>query len=109
MGQITEIDAATAKEWFDAGEAHLVDVREDPELAEAAIDGADHVAMSTLTPENIAERVKAPEGKKLVIFCAHGQRSYNIAGFLAQNDLVDEAFTMAGGIVSWADAGYPVK
>ena len=109
MAELKEIDAATAKAWLDAGEAHLVDVREEPELLGAAIEGAAHVPMSTLTPDNLGQMISAPDGKKLVLFCAVGQRSYQIGAFMADQDLVDEVYSMEGGLQSWAMAGLPVR
>jgi len=109
MTTISEIDAATAKAWMDAGEGHLVDVREDAELMQASIDGAEHVAMSTLTPDNLAEKIAIPEGKKLVLLCAAGQRSYQVGAFMAQQELADEIYSMAGGIHAWTTAGLPLK
>ncbi len=109
MAEISEIDAATAKAWMDAGEAHLVDVREDQELMQASIEGAAHVPMSALTPENIAEMIAVPEGKKLVLFCAIGQRSYQIGAFMADQEIVGEVYSMAGGLQSWSQEGLPVK
>ncbi len=109
MASISEIDVETAKAWMESGEGHLIDVREDAELMQASIDGVEHVAMSTLTPENIAEKISVPDGKKLVLLCAAGQRSYQIGAFLVDQEAVEEVYSMAGGIHAWQMAGLPLK
>jgi len=100
---VQEIDAATAKQWLDAGSAVLLDVREAQELREARIDGAVHNAMSSFDFDNVP---KEP-GKKVVVMCAHGMRSLQVADYLLANGMLDEAYSMTGGIVAWAQAGYP--
>ncbi len=104
MSGIKEISAETAKEWVDAGDAVLLDVREDPELMQARIDGAVHNPMSSFDFEN----VPGGDGKKLIVLCAHGMRSYQVADYLIREGKVDEAYSMEGGIVAWAGAGLPV-
>lgn len=70
MAEVQEIDVQTAHDWAAAGDAVLLDVREAPELADAAIAGAVHNPMSSFDFEN----VPGGDGKKLVVFCAHGMR-----------------------------------
>lgn len=106
MNNVTEIDAKTAQTWADAGEAVLVDVREDEELREAAIAGAVHVPLSRFDPNAVP---KGDDGKKVVFFCAHGMRSYQVADYFLQNDMLADAYSMAGGIVAWAGAGLPYE
>lgn len=103
MSGVKEIDAETAKAWADDGEAVLVDVRELPELMEAAIDGAVHVPMSAFDPG----QVPIGDGRKVVFFCAHGMRSYNVGAWMVAQGGLDEAYSMTGGIVAWAEAGLP--
>jgi rhodanese-related sulfurtransferase len=100
---VQEIDAATAKAWLDAGDAVILDVRETPELAEARIPGATHNAMSVFDFENIPKE----DDKKVVVMCAHGMRSYQVAEYLLREGILSEAYSMSGGIVAWAQAGYP--
>lgn len=105
MAEVREIDVQTAKQWVDAGEAVLLDVREEQELAEAAIPGAVHNAMSSFDFDNIPKE----DGKKVVILCAHGMRSFQVADYLLREGMLDEAYSMSGGIVAWAGAGLPVE
>lgn len=101
--QVQEIDTTTAKVWLDSGDAVMLDVREAPELFEARLDVATHNPMSAFDLESIP----ASEGKKLVIFCAHGMRSYQVADYLLREGVVTEAYSMSGGMVAWAQAGLP--
>lgn len=105
MSGVQEIDAATAKQWFDQGSAVLLDVREDPELAEARITGAVHNPMSNFD----IEQVPAGDGKKVIVFCAHGMRSLQVADYLLSQGTLDEAYSMTGGIVAWAQSGLPYE
>lgn len=104
MSGLKEISAKTAKEWVDAGDAVLLDVREDPELMQARIEGSVHNPMSSFDFDNIP----GGDDKKLIILCAHGMRSYQVGDYLIREGKVDEAYSMEGGIVAWADAGLPV-
>lgn len=104
MSTVQEIDAQTAKTWLDADEAVLLDVREIQELEHAAIEGAVHNPMSAFD----VEKVPLEPGKKLVVLCAHGMRSYQVADYLLRQGMVEEAYSLEGGIVAWAGAGYPV-
>lgn len=105
MTDVVEIDAITAKSWRDAGEAVLLDVRESPELAAARIADAVHNPMSAFD----FDAVPNEPGKKLVVFCAHGMRSFQVADYLLRQGKVDAVYSMDGGIVAWADAGLPIE
>ncbi|WNJ98116.1 rhodanese-like domain-containing protein [Thalassospiraceae bacterium LMO-JJ14] len=102
---VQEIDAATAKSWLDAGTAVLLDVREDQELAEARIAGATHNAMSSFNFDNIPKEA----GKKVIVMCAHGMRSLQVADYLLHQGMLDEAYSLNGGIVAWAQSGFPYE
>lgn len=104
MSGLKEISAETAKEWVDAGDAVLLDVREDPELMQARIEGAVHNPMSSFDFDNLP----GGDDKKLIVLCAHGMRSYQVADYLLREGKVDEVYSMEGGIVAWAGAGLPV-
>jgi len=102
---VQEIDATTTKAWLDSGDAYLIDVRELPELAEARIVNADHNPMSSFD----FDKVPRDGAKKIVIMCAHGMRSYQVADYLLSQGMLDEAYSMEGGIVAWVNAGHPFE
>lgn len=103
MKQIIESDAAQVKEWLDAGSAVIIDVREAEELTQARVPGALHNPMSAFDVEMLA----GLDGKRLVFMCAMGMRSMQVGSYLLQNDMVDDAYNLTGGIQSWAMAGLP--
>lgn len=102
---VQEIDAASAKEMVDKGEAVLMDVREDPELMQASISGAHHNPMSNFD----MEAIPIEDGKKVIVFCAHGMRSLQVADYLLRQGTLAEAYSMTGGIVAWAQSGLPIE
>ncbi len=97
---LPEIDAQTAAEWLEAGEAMLVDVRETHEFEYENVPGAFLLPLSFLDPElfpAIAE-------KRIVVMCAIGKRSG-----AAQKQLVQfgraNVFNLAGGLDAWKKQG----
>jgi hydroxyacylglutathione hydrolase/adenylyltransferase/sulfurtransferase len=98
-----EITPARARELLDAGQAQLVDVREDYEWEAGRIPGARHVEL-----ERLASQAETIDRDRPVIFqCRLGARSamatqaFRAAGF--------DAWSMAGGIQRWADEGLPLE
>lgn len=79
----------------------LLDVREDWEVALAAIrpPGAAwrHIRMG-----EIAERfTELPAGQPIVCLCHHGVRSLQVAAFLEQRGF-EQVFNLSGGIDAWS-------
>lgn len=105
MKQMIETDARQVKQWIDDGSAVLIDVREAEELIQARVPGALHNPMSAFDLEMLA----GLEGKRLVFMCAMGMRSMQVGSYLLQNDMVDDAYNLAGGIQGWVMAGYEVE
>lgn len=98
-----EIDPATAKKLLDRGEAVLIDVREADEYAQAHIDGAKLMPLSSFDPA----RVETDGRKKVIMQCAAGGRSAKAAGALAASGVKNVA-NLSGGIKAWAQAGLPI-
>jgi rhodanese-related sulfurtransferase len=99
VGRELTPDEAAAR--VEAGEAHLVDVRRDDEVAESRIEGATHVPMDRLSE-------RAGELEDPVIFVCHvGERSLMAAQAFAASGR--EAYSVAGGIAAWEQAGLPVE
>ena len=93
---VPQIDVQEAARRLKAGEAHLIDVREDNELALVSIPGAQHLPMS-----QIGERAaEVPTDKPVMIICHHGGRSHAVAQWLQQQDR--DASNVGGGIDAWA-------
>ncbi len=101
----TEFDLppARVKEILDAGEAQLVDVREDYEWEAGRIAGAVHIEL-----EHLASRAdELPKDKPVIFQCRVGRRSalatdaFRAVGF--------DAYNMRGGIDAWAKGGLPLE
>ena len=97
-GELTPEEAAARVE---AGKAGLVDVRRDDEVAKSRIAAATHVPMDRLAER--AEEIEDP-----VIFVCHvGERSLMAAQAFEASGR--EAYSVAGGIAAWEEAGLPVE
>jgi len=81
----------------------LVDVREQYEWDQVRIANALHIPMNRV-PDRLAD---LPRDRMLVIFCAHGSRSFGVTHFLREQGF--NAHNLAGGITQWHIQGGPVE
>jgi len=83
----------------------LIDVREVPEYEDAHIAGAVLLPLSKVQSDSIPEN---PD-KKIVFQCRSGGRSMRACqiGAPAYPDRV--FYNLQGGIMDWAESGYPVQ
>jgi len=101
---LREIGSARAHELLaDEEGAVLVDIREPSEWETGWIEGALKVPMSELS-----DQLEEHRDRPLVIYCAHGNRSLRVAEALTEAGYAD-AVSLAGGIVAWERAGFPVE
>lgn len=77
----------------------LLDVREPYEWRQVHIPTALHIPMNDI-PQHLAA---LPPNQPIVVFCAHGSRSYSVAGYLIEQGYT--ASSLAGGINALAQAG----
>ncbi|MEV6058018.1 rhodanese-like domain-containing protein [Streptomyces sp. NPDC052107] len=101
-GRITPAEAHTCTQ---AGEAVLLDVREETEHAAGHAPGAiwlslGRVATGALLPE-------AVKGRPVLAICRSGNRSQKAAELLIARGI--EALNVDGGMQAWAQAGLPVR
>jgi rhodanese-related sulfurtransferase len=96
--ELTPEEAAARVE---AGDARLIDVRRDDEVARSRVPGAEHVSMDRLSAR--AETLEGP----LVFICHLGERSLMAAQAFEASGR--EAYSVAGGIEAWGRAGLPVE
>lgn len=95
---VTQLSVDDLQQWRTEGRAFtLLDVREDEELAIAALAGAEHIPMRSI-PARIGE---IPADRPLVVMCHHGMRSQQVAHFLEQSGR-EQVFNLAGGIDAWS-------
>lgn len=85
-----------------AGDAIVVDVREQYEVDAGAIEGARHIEL-----ERLASQAETLDKDTPVIFhCRLGARSLMAAQAFRRAGF--EAYSMAGGIQRWVDEGRPI-
>jgi molybdopterin/thiamine biosynthesis adenylyltransferase/rhodanese-related sulfurtransferase len=86
--------------------AVIVDVREQHEFEESHIPGAVHVPRGHL--ESRIETTAPDKSRRVVLYCASGNRSALAADTMQQLGYEDVA-SMTGGITLWKDRGYEVE
>ncbi len=82
----------------------VVDVREQAEWDQGHIPGAIHIPRSYL--ESRFENFVPERDKKIVLYCATGQRSALAANTLEEQMGYEDVASMNGGFVLWKDRGY---
>jgi rhodanese-related sulfurtransferase len=102
--KIPEITAADLMaERRSGGSPTLLDCREDHEWRQARIPGSLHIPMRQI-PGRLAEIDRAAG---LTVVCAHGNRSYSVAGYLIENGFT--ARSLRGGVADWQARGGEVE
>ncbi|MEI2701559.1 MAG: rhodanese-like domain-containing protein [Baekduia sp.] len=98
-----DVDPAEALRRMQAGEAQIIDVREQDEWDHSRIDGAvRHIPLGQLQEQAPTIDTSLP-----VIFqCKVGGRSTMAAQAFRASGL--EAYSLAGGLEAWDDAGLPL-
>lgn len=81
----------------------LLDIREPYEWDQVRIADALHIPMNRV-PDQLAD---LPPDRMIVVFCAHGSRSFGVAHFLRQQGF--DAYNLAGGITKWHIQGGAVE
>lgn len=104
LSQLKPITARDLKRRLDAGEAVLVDIREEDEHAR------EHIAEAQLAPLSCfaAETVDAKGRPAIVFHCKSGMRTQANAARLGACG-APEAYYLAGGIEAWKAAGFSVR
>ncbi len=103
--RIEEIDP---KDVHDARNgAVIVDVREQHEFEESHIPGAVHVPRGHL--ESRIEGAAPDKDRRVVLYCASGNRSALAADTMQQLLGYSDVASMRGGITLWKDRGYEVE
>jgi rhodanese-related sulfurtransferase len=102
--QITEISPADAQKQTEAGDAVLIDVREEEDWSEGHAKGAKHLGRGMIELE-IEEQV--PDLKTPIIcYCGGGSRSALVTESL-QKMGYENVRSLAGGFRAWQEAGLP--
>ncbi|MGB2852162.1 MAG: molybdopterin-synthase adenylyltransferase MoeB [Solirubrobacterales bacterium] len=105
---ITEVQPSEANDELAAtsngGGVALVDVREQHEFEERHIPGAIHVPRGHL--ESRIEQFVPDKGRRVILYCASGNRSAFAAKTLTEQLGYSDVASMAGGITLWKDRNY---
>jgi rhodanese-related sulfurtransferase len=106
------LSARAAIESLGKPEVLLVDLREDGERARhGMLSGALHAPYpgvgESLRPGGMLREVAAATGRRIVFFCAFGERSAMAVAAAKEAGLANTAH-IAGGIDAWKKAGGPV-
>jgi rhodanese-related sulfurtransferase len=99
---VPEITAAELMGVGDEFRPHLLDCREPYERRAGFIPGSMHIPMREI-PHRMAALDPTTD---LVVYCAHGHRSYDVAGWLIERGY--RARSLRGGIVAWQMQGGPI-
>lgn len=102
--RITQISATNAVQER-SGDTVYLDVREPNEFNLGHVPGAVHIPRGTL--EGVIEGMITRD-KKVVVYCASGNRSALAADTMQQMGYTNVA-SMSGGFRGWADSGGQVK
>lgn len=81
----------------------LLDIREPYERRQGYIPDNLHIPMNSI-PGRLTE---LPRDADIVVYCAHGNRSYGVTGWLMQQGYI--ARSLKGGIAAWGAQGGSVK
>jgi rhodanese-related sulfurtransferase len=88
-----------------AGQAAIVDVREEDEHEATSVPGVALIPMSELL-ERIDE---LPADRALIIMCRSGSRSAHVAEYLTEQGDHGEVANLESGIIGWAAEGLPYE
>ena len=100
------LDAPTALQRMQEGQALLVDVREHSEVARAAFDAPNVVQMPLSEFER--RHRELPLDRELILACASGARSFQAMQYLVHQGWHRVA-NLQGGIGVWRAHGLPVQ
>ena len=104
--RVREVDVQEARRKVDAGNARLIDVREESEWNAGHARGAEHLGKGIIE-RDIEKRV--PDKKtELILYCGGGFRSALSADNLQKMGYTNVA-SMAGGWRAWQEAGAPTE
>jgi rhodanese-related sulfurtransferase len=98
-----EIGPREADELLRSGEAILVDVREPHEWEAGRVAGAQHIQLERLA----ARTGEIPRDKRVIFQCRLGVRSAMATQAFRSEGY--DAWSMAGGILAWDEAGLPLE
>ncbi|MBT4905662.1 MAG: rhodanese-like domain-containing protein [Rhodospirillaceae bacterium] len=103
--QVIMLTANDVRERIAGGTAYVVDVREPHENAQMRIAGAQLVPLSNFN----SSQITPADGQDLILHCRSGQRCGIAADQLVAEGYSGTIYRMAGGILDWMSADFPVE
>lgn len=107
MMAIYQTNPNELKQWLEAEEAILIDVREPAENRAESIAYARNLPLSDISMD--AAHLPEHRHKKLVIHCKSGKRSMMACEKLKKEQVSFDVWNLAGGIEAWKAAGLPTE
>ena len=105
MSNIKEMDAQELHKLLQQeNNFRFIDVRTPAEVARGKIEGCENIPLH-LIPLKITE---FDADEKIVIYCQTGARSGQACAYLSSKG-ISNAINVRGGIVSWAQMGFPIS
>ena len=96
MGQFKHISIAASIDMLAAGNAQLVDIRDEQSFSAAHIEGAKHLDNVSLQDFIAGAKPNIP----VIVCCYHGNSSQSAAAFLNDKGF-EEVYSMDGGFEQW--------
>ena len=103
MSEEGETTPERLSELIEAGDAQVIDIRDDDEHAAGHIPGSRHIPISQLS----AEAGSIDKDRPVVLYCRGGNRSPMAAEALRASGY--DATNLAGGLLAWAERGLPLE
>ena len=104
---VAEVSVEEAAAWLKAGEAVMIDVREQDEYAAAHIEGVIQAPLSQMPAA--WQALDLPADRKIIVPCLSGGRSHRVCAYVGPSGPDGQPiFNLAGGIKAWHAAGLPV-
>ena len=104
MNKVQSVDPKTLKQWLDADEAILIDVREVDEYNEAYIPSSILVPANNCGPEILPQ----DPGKKIVFNCKSDMCGGKVYEVCARSIADRVVYNLEGGIEAWVAEGFEV-
>lgn len=99
----TQLPPARVAELLGAGEAQVIDVREDYEHKAGHIPGTRHIDLPRLQ----GEAGSLDQSRTVVFYCRSGDRSAMPAEAFRNSGW--DAYNLAGGLTAWVEDGQPLE
>ncbi len=97
------MEADAVVKGLESGEVQVIDVRDDREWEAGRVPGARHVLLAELP----AKSGSIDRATSVVFVCRGGSRSAMAAEAFRTSGY--DAYNLSGGLVAWAEAGFPLE